>query len=180
MRCSVAPLALIIFGACRTGSVQVHPAASNEVTPLVLEQLCSFLGEDRLGPSPVHVALTFREIVTGDVLVALAFAMGRDPSPADLAPAEELARSLRTTASPAAVTLPHRTRCAFTAAAPAGELPVVLELSTPFSNPYAASGAGVVLRLSLAGQARTWYFAELRRNARAWAVSRVLLLPMND
>jgi hypothetical protein len=152
--------------------------------PGVLQLLCVREIQREAGGNVVHVEPTTRQIIDGDVLVALKIAEGMPTVPADFEKAEAIAHALNAGYRAEPVTLPDASRCAFTESEPSdGDMTLRLELSQPFVNPFTNGGgrtAAFIARLSLDGQAESWYFGEARDSGKGWVAERVVRLPIDE
>jgi hypothetical protein len=54
---------------------------------------------------------------------------------------------------------------------------MTLELSPPIVNPYTRNAAGLFARLTLAGEAATWYWLPLIPRGESWVTGRMTVLP---
>ncbi|MGH9420737.1 MAG: hypothetical protein ACRD3J_12240, partial [Thermoanaerobaculia bacterium] len=54
---------------------------------------------------------------------------------------------------------------------------MTLELSPPIANPYVRNSAGLFARLTLAGEAATWYWLPLIPRGESWVAGRLAVLP---
>jgi hypothetical protein len=57
---------------------------------------------------------------------------------------------------------------------------MVLQLSTPFVNPFARHEAGMLARFSIGGQASQWYWIPLGERKGQWAIGYILPLDMHE
>ena len=167
---------------------QIRPASERkdgsrvvDSSSVALEELCNKGLRAEAGPAPIYVAFKTGDLISSDVLVALKASSGAQTTPRDLEAAQLLAERFRGGFRPAPVDLPRDSRCAYTHAIPAGNLPITLDLSMPFTNPYDSSQPlGYVAHLMTAGQAGSWYWVELRPSGSTWQVTNVARLPIDD
>ncbi|MDP9362464.1 MAG: hypothetical protein M3P29_13565 [Acidobacteriota bacterium] len=54
---------------------------------------------------------------------------------------------------------------------------MTLELSPPFVNPFSRNSAGLFARISLGGEAPTWYWLPLVPRGETWTAGRMTVLP---
>jgi hypothetical protein len=57
---------------------------------------------------------------------------------------------------------------------------MVLQLSTPFINPFTRHEAGMLARFSIGGQASQWYWIPLGERKGQWAIGYILPLDMHE
>ena len=57
---------------------------------------------------------------------------------------------------------------------------LVVQLSTPFVNPFARSEAGLFARMSVGGQAPQWYWIPVAERNGQWAIGTVLPLDLHE
>ena len=57
---------------------------------------------------------------------------------------------------------------------------VLLELSAPFLNPFGRGGEGLFARLSLAGDAATWYWIPIVNRNGIWLAGQPMLVGLHD
>lgn len=169
---------------CRLQSLQRGSATTeaSDSTSVALKGLCDRALRAEVASEQVYVAATTRALINSDVLVALKAASGAETTPVDFETAAQLAERANGSFSATPVNLPHSSQCSFTLAEPKGVLPITLDLSMPFTNPYTdrARNLGYLARLRIGGQAGSWYWVGLQSVGRTWRVTDVVRLPIDD
>jgi hypothetical protein len=153
------------------------PPSFTAVPATAVDAMCARINDEGMARETiVDLVTTTRPLVTEQSLQALleeAFYQGRpERSAVDAAFAAN--RNL--------LEVPRTASCAWNAV-PAGSHradTMTLELSSPFVAPMKRGGAGLLARLSLGGEAATWYWIPLTNANGTWVAGRAMPLGMHE
>lgn len=167
-----AVLTLLLFTACASAPEPTGPFAPEwDVIPAgVAEALCLRLKMDAIATGAVTVVRTTQPLATPLSVGALGNLARKRGKPVN-APIVNRAIPITLTAGGA---------CTWTAidvsAMKQHQDEMLLELSAPVPNPYAAGEAGLFARVSLAGEHASWYWLPLLPRGNGWSAG--LPLPL--
>jgi len=170
------PIALLVLSACASAPPPPPPTWSS-VPRTVLDAFCiAAHAEGLAGEGTIAVVRTSRPLVTPETIAALA--------EVSFKPAGDTATiAQRINQSSAAVPVEIPTGSCAWQGVDAGRTKrdmMMVELSTPFMNPYAKNEAGSFARLSVGGEGATWYWIALIRRDDRWISAGVSPLGAHD
>lgn len=174
MRLFAAALCLSVV-ACASSSAPPPPAVPDwtSIPSLVVQALCHRLKDDAVATGTVAMVTTTQPIATQATMGALQQAYFKK------APGDRVTAALATSHAPMPIEIAG-SGCALQGVErldPSSQADMmVIELSAPLPNPYLRNESGVLARLSLGGEAPTWYWIPLRFQQGAWAVEHILPL----
>lgn len=147
---------------------------------LVPEALCARIHSEAISrEAPVSIVTTTQPLVTGTSILSLAHAYFKQ-TPIAIQAADRIASTLE--ALP--VNVPDKGSCIFqkvdSAEQRRGSDTLLLQLSSPFVNPFARNEAGLFARVSLGGHDSSWYWLPLAEREGEWFIGNVLLLDIHE
>lgn len=169
----IAVLSLLLFTACASTPEYTGPLAPEweMIPPGVADALCLRLKMDAIATGALTVVNTTRPLVTPVTIGALANITRKRGKPSD-APIANRAIPIALTGSGG---------CTWTAidasAIEKHQDEMLLELSAPVANPFAAGEAGLFARVSLGGEHPSWYWLPLLPGGGGWSAG--LALPLS-
>jgi hypothetical protein len=168
-------LPLVLLMACKSAPPPVSAPTSMPAT--VLDALCANMRSEGIA-SEVAAVKTTEPLITRASMIALAtagFYHGKD-DPARFAAA--LAASTPKMDFPT-----NASRCEMRAIDAAGEARsdvMLLQVSSPFVNPFTRGSVGILARISLANEAAQWYWLPIILRNGVWYAGRPLPLSVTD
>jgi len=172
--------ALLLLAACATTAVAPAKAPDwTEIPAPVLSSFCSRVrGEAISRDSQISVVRMTQPIVTASSLRSLGESYFKTAN------TEMLAEALSATLKPMPLTINSGGSCNFK---PIDHLDtrrdhevLVLELSSPFINPYVRGESGLFARMSAGGQGAQWYWIPIAEKNGQWMVGRVMPLDLHE
>src|SRR4051812_35075577 len=172
--------ALLLLAACATTPPPVAKTPEwTEVPSAILNAFCARVrGEAVSRDSQISVVKTTQPIVTATSLRSLAesYFMTADTV--------MLAEALNAALKPIPLTITANGSCSWKTIehldTRRDHEVLVVELSSPFPNPYVRGESGLFARLSAGGQGSQWYWIPLAERKGQWAVGRVIPLEMHE
>jgi hypothetical protein len=163
----------LLLAACASAPPPATPAFAS-VPSAIVESMCARLHDEGMN-GDVFAVKTTRPLITPAVLQALAeaaFYRGQ----ADDRGAREAA-----SAPPIPLDLPAKSCVRRFVDAPDSNADVMLlEFSRPFPNPFARGQLGLVVRLSLGGEAAIWYWLPLGHRGGGWVAGAPSMLALRE
>lgn len=155
---------LLLAASCATKPPAAPMEAPHwsEVPRTAIDAFCGRFHDEGISPQIfINVVRTTQPLVTSASLRGLAeaaFFSGKiDPA--------KVAAAVAAGDAPIPVVVPAGGACSWRAIDPSAQKNAIdsmtLEISAPFVNPFARSSAGLLARLSLAGEGTTWYWLPL-------------------
>jgi hypothetical protein len=150
------------------------------VPPAVLDALCGKLKQEGVSSTdvPVTIVTTTQPLISAASLRSLAQAYGKD------AEVSALAQLINSALQPLPIDITAAHSCAWSAIAKLDpELHhdyMVVELSSPFLNPFTHRESGLFARYSLGGHDSQWYWVPLAERNGVWAIGSVLTIDMHE
>jgi hypothetical protein len=170
---AVLAFTVLLLTSCKSAPPPAGPFAPEwEAIPSgIAETLCLRLKMDAIATGAVTIVQTTQPLATPVALSALANITKRRGKVTD-APIVNRVVPIALTGGGA---------CAWTAidvsAIPRHQDEMIVELSAPVPNPYAAGEAGMFARVTLAGEHATWYWLPLTQHAGGWTAG--IALPLS-
>ncbi len=171
--------AMLLLGCASKPKVPMTPPPWTTAPSAVVDAFCGKLrGEAMASDAPMAIVSTTQPLVSGASLRSLAHLYGKD---AELSAAAQMVGA---SLQPLPIDIANARTCAWT---PIEKIdPVrhvdlmVVELSSPFVNPFARNEAGLFARLSLGGRDSQWYWIPLAQRNGVWAIGNVFALDMHE
>jgi hypothetical protein len=167
---------LLLLTACAS-KPPINPPTWSEVPAVVTDAMCGRLrGEAISADSTIAIVQTTQQLVTQRSIQALGAMYNRAGNPSAIV---QSMGSLQQA-------LPVRTteQCRWMPVAslnPNAHDEMVLQLSSPFVNPFSPQEAGVFARLSLAGRDAQWYWVPMKQAKNgAWLIGMVLPMDLHE
>lgn len=174
MRLPILLVSLLLAGCATPGAPPIEPPPWPAIPPGVLDAFCSRLQMDAIATgSPLAIVRTTSSLATPQSMSALALtATGRVTNRRVGQSAAEMNRAIPIITEgsacqwkPFAAEHLHNVRDE-----------MVVELSAPGLNPYSAREGGLFARVSVGGQAASWYWLSLYPRGERWVVGGVFVL----
>ena len=171
-------LLLLFSVSCASPKPPMVAPVWTTVPPIVLEALCSKLKDEGV-PSATSIAVVkmTQPLASGRAVAALANLSFKKKKGSAHA-----ADDVSATMSRMPVSIPNGGGCAYH---PIDALDrerdadmMVVQVSSPFVNPYAPNEAGVIAQYSLGGQASQWYWIPFGKRGDEWGVGLAMPLAM--
>jgi hypothetical protein len=150
------------------------------VPPAVLDAMCGRLKHEAMASAdaPVTIVATTQPLVSGGSLRSLAHLYGKD------AEVSSLAQLINSVLQPLPLDIKDTHSCSWVSVKKldpdAHHDMMVVELSSPFINPFTRGESGLFARLSLGGHDSQWYWIPLAERNGVWAIGIVLPTDMRD
>jgi hypothetical protein len=166
-------LVLFLLAACASAPPPLASPNWDVVPGAVVDSLCLRMRDD--GITHVAVVQTTQPIATPQSLGALGAASRKRSTPERAAAAMQAAQKK--------VAIDTNVRACTATAIPGIDARrhadvMIVELSSPLANPYAAAEAGLFARVSLGGTHPSWYWIPLGHRNGMWIVGRAMPLAM--
>jgi len=163
--------------ACASKAPPVQPPSWPQLPGPLVDAVCSTLQNEGISPENLVVVKTTQPLVTGTSLRSVGHVYGKDVEVGSLAQMMNAA----TTSMPLALS---DSRCPWKAITKLDPLrnrdQMVVEFSSPISNPFVHNEAGVMARMSLGGHESQWYWIPLGQKKGEWAIGIVLPMDMHE
>jgi hypothetical protein len=179
-------IAALLLGACATAKKPAPPINWTEVPAAALDAICtnSIRGEGIGRQTPIFVVDHTQALITPPALGALRRAFFSKTGEGINEGAAQAER-IRSEVQMVPVNLPTasasctwRAMTRYDAAQDYDKM--ILQLSTPFRNPYAKDEYGLFARLSVGGQAAQWYWVPLQQIEEKLLVGHVISLDIGE
>lgn len=170
-------LTTLLLAACAS-KPPIAPPVWTEVPAVVTDAMCGRLrGEAISGDATIAIVETTQPLVSQRSLQSLGAMYNRAGNPS------AIMQSMASLQQPLPVRTTQQCRWKSIAAVnPDAHDEMVLQLSSPFVNPFAPQEAGVLARLSLAGRDAQWYWVPMaqRKGTGPWLIGMVLPMDMHE
>jgi hypothetical protein len=172
----------LLAASCKSAPPPAVPPPWTELPPVISEAVCMRARSEAVGTeAPIAIVKTTQRIVNGQSIDALAHAYGVSfGGPAQAA--DLIARRL--TELPVLLPMSGGGSCAFRPidAHDQGRVTdvMLLQLSSPFVNPFTKRESGLFARLSVGGHDATWYWIPIAERKGLWLVGTVLPLDLHE
>jgi len=177
---------LMLLPGCATSKKPVAPIVWTEVPSAALEALCtnSIRGEGIGRQTPIFVVDHTQALITPASMASVRRAFFQKTSEG-LIEGAAMAERIRASVSPLPVSVPtDSVSCTWKPMtkydAPRDYDKMILQLSSPFANPYAKNEYGLFGRLSVGGQSAQWYWVPLAMSRGRLLVEHVLPLDIHE
>lgn len=172
--------ALVLLAACATTAppAAAPPLWTNVPAP-ILNAFCARLrGEGVARDSQILVLKTTQPLITASSMDALGQAFFKRGN------SVMMSEALNAVLKPLPLTIPTGGSCTWQpidAVNPRRDHErIILELSTPFVNPYSKSESGLFARMSVGGQAPEWFWIPVAERNGEWAIGMVLPMELHE
>ena len=156
----------------------INPPTWTEVPAVVTDAMCGRLrGEAISGDATIAIVQTTQPLVSQRSLQSLGAMYNRAGNPS------AIMQSMASLSQPLPVRITEQCHWKpITTINPDAHDEMVLQLSSPFVNPFAPQEAGVFARLSLAGRDAQWYWVPMaqRKGQGPWLIGMVLPMDLHE
>jgi hypothetical protein len=174
-------VALVLLSSCATTKKPPMKAPEwTSIPPLVTEALCARAHSEAI-PTAAAIAVirTTQPLITARAVNSLAHAYWKQTN-LSVQVADELGRSV--TQLP--VTITNSGSCLFEALDASEKRrdsdELLLQVSSPFVNPFTRGEAGLFARISLGDREPSWYWVPLAERNGHWLIGGVMLLDLHE
>lgn len=171
----------LLFASCATTKKPPMKAPEwTSIPPLVTEALCARAHSEAIpADAPIAVIKTTQPLITTRAITSLAHAYWKQTNIS-----VQVADQIGSTVPQLPITITPTGSCLFEPMEAADKRRdsdrLLLQLSSPFVNPFARNEAGLFARLSLGDREPSWYWVPLAERNGNWLIGTVLLLDLHE